>query len=187
MKLFTSKGFVSIGACLFFAAIMYFAAQFAESRNGGKDDATRLMKLMNFIPLPAGYHRLEGEDSTNYRALWVEHDGASENARVLVFLVEDGDASSSKLNDYASNHMGLSCKREITYPKNINKKFIKVTKALCRSEDGTSVLDQQALFHMYKGYSAVVYESSETSEFDHAAFNMVVDTVANANPSKVKL
>jgi hypothetical protein len=187
VKLMSSKGIVSIGACLFFAAMLIGAAQFAGSRNTSGDDPLRLMKLMNFIPLPPGYHRLEGDGTTNYRALWIEHEGASENARILVFLVEDGDASSNKLSEYASNHMGMACRREITYPKNINKKYVRVTKALCRSDDGSSVLEQQAIFHMYKGYSAVIDENSESSEFDHEGFNMVVKTVANASPSEVKL
>jgi hypothetical protein len=180
MKLAGSKGIVSIGACVFFAALVLVATRFAGSRPSPRDDAARLMAAMNLEHLPAGYHHLAGDDTTNARAIWIEHDHAPENARVLAFLVEDGDPSSNKLSRYSSIHMGLQCRQEIAYPKNIGGKYVKVTKTLCRTDDGNTVLEQQGLLHMYKGYSAVIDESAGESEFDHEAFNLVVSAIANA-------
>jgi hypothetical protein len=183
MKLTGSKGIISLGACLFFGGLLMFAWRFAGTSNAGRDDTASLMALMNLTHLPAGYHRMAGNDTANARALWIEHDGASENARVLVFLVENDDPSSSALNRFGSSHMNLPCHQELEYPKNIGGKYIKVIKTSCHSEEGAPMLEQQGIFHMYKGYSAVIDESADPAEFDHAAFNTVLSAVAHAKES----
>jgi hypothetical protein len=176
-----------VGAGIFFVGLLWFAVKFAGSHGMNLNNADRIVSVTNLDHLPNGYQVVKGQDMSNARAVWVSHDGASEDARVLVFVMEKGDPSSSRIGKFLSIQKGLDCNPTRSYPKMINGRFILVVNSICRSE-GAETYEQQATFRLSSQHAIVIDEGSEKSEYDRDAFRTVVTTVAHAQPGvEIKL
>jgi hypothetical protein len=180
-------GMTMIGAGIFFVGLLWFAVKFAGSHGMNLNNAARIATVTNLDHLPNGYQIVKGGDMSNARAVWVAHDGASDDARVLVFVMEKGDPSSNQIGKYLSIQKGLDCRPTRSYPKMVNGRFILVVNTICRSA-GAETYEQQATFRLSSQHAIVIDESAEKSEYDRDAFRTVVTTVAHAPPGmEIKL
>lgn len=180
MNLNDNAGMTLVGAGVIFVGLLWFAVKFAGTHGMNLNPADRIAEVTNLDHLPTGYGVVKGEDSANSRAVWVEHDGASDDARVLVFVMEKGDPSSTRIAMFRSIHPGLDCKPTKSFPKSINGRFILVINTICRSE-GDETFEQEAMFRLSSQHAVVIDESAEKSVYDRDAFRTVVITVAHAS------
>ena len=168
-----------VGAGIIFVGLLWFAVKFAGSHGMNLNNAGRIAAVTNLDHLPTGYEVVKDRDMSNARAIWVAHDGASDDARVLVFVMEKGDPSSNRIGKYLAIQPGLDCKPTRSFPKMINGRFILVVNTICRSE-GAETFEQQATFRLSSQHAIVIDESAEKSVYDRDAFRTVVTTVAHA-------
>jgi hypothetical protein len=172
-------GMLLVGSGIIFMGLIWLAVKFAGSHGMNLNYADRIAIVTNLDHLPSGYQVVKGNDMSNARAVWVSHDGASDDARVLVFLMEKGDPSSNRIRKYLSIQNDANCQPAREYHKMINRRFILVVNTICHSE-GTETYEQQATFRLSSQHAIVIDENAEKSVYDRDAFRTVVTTVANA-------
>ena len=179
-----SKGtglFIAIGCCLILGTAIYFGIHSGVSRDVSVQDVQNIKEVTNLGALPSGYSIATGETMSNARTVWINHDGAAENAHVMVSIVEASDPSAHDLSRYAAIHPGQRCRAPKDTVLQSRGRVIHVVRSVCRVDDDILV-QEQAVFHMSDYYSVIVNENAGSEQFDYAGFAAVLNTVLKSVP-----
>ncbi len=170
------------------AAIALFVGIFLWVRYGQYDydslPINRIKRLMNLGALPPGYHIARGEDLVTPRSLWIDHQGAAETARVLVFLIKADDPSAHNLKGYYSVHDPHDC-REVNRLVKSNGRAVRVLQSSCVLY-GHTMTEEEAVFAINDQYSVGLDENTTQKAFDPEAFQVVLHTIMQT-PHDTKL
>lgn len=172
---------IALTACGLLALSIFVALRFMPRRNIEVSDEARNSRLTNLAALPPEYNVAANADMSNARSVWVEHKGASDNAHVLVSIIQASDPTGMMLNRYYALHLHENCRFAKDQQLRSQNRVIRVARSICLVDGGT-LIEEQAVFPLSDFYAVVIDETAERTQFDYPAFAAVLNTVAQAKP-----